>query len=236
MGLFTVVTVVALLAIAGFIKKIAKEPTVATPAALTVTAQATPSATARPSTRARPSPSASPKVSDASSGLSYRLLSSPWRRGCPAALNTPAFSWTAGESALAGRVHIDGTLTDWYGNACSGRLQHQFAYSGPADLKQVTTKVAGKLDTAYYSGLRHHRTIQRSTATRVSGHRAWVVTFRMTYPDAASLGLAWTSETGAVVVVNRGADKAPAVFYVSVPGNLGSSDVTTLVRSLSLTR
>jgi hypothetical protein len=68
----------------------------------------------------------------------------------------------------------------------------------------------------------------------VSGHQAWVVTFLMTYPDAASEGLAWTSEAGAVVVVDRGAGQAPAVFYASVPSNLGTSDVSTLVSSLRL--
>jgi hypothetical protein len=36
------------------------------------------------------------------------------------------------------------------------------------------------------------------------------------------------------VVVDRGAGQAPAVFYASVPSNLGTSDVTTLVSSLRL--
>ena len=69
---------------------------------------------------------------------------------------------------------------------------------------------------------------------RVSGHQAWMVTFLMTYPDAASEGLAWTSEAGAVVVVDRGAGRAPAAFYASVPSNLGIEDVATLVSSLRL--
>ena len=69
---------------------------------------------------------------------------------------------------------------------------------------------------------------------QVSGHPAWMVTFLMTYPDAASEGLAWTSEAGAVVVVDRGAGQAPAVFYASVPSNLGTSDVAALVSSLRL--
>jgi hypothetical protein len=68
----------------------------------------------------------------------------------------------------------------------------------------------------------------------VSGHQAWIVTFLMAYPDAASEGLAWTSEAGAVVVVDRGTGQAPALFYASVPSNLGTSDVATLVSSLQL--
>jgi len=239
LGLLTVVTTLALLTIAGFVKEISKAPTVTSPAALTTTAHATRPATPRPSLQARSSPSASAKVSqinDASSGLSYQLLAPPWRRGCPAALNTPMFSWTAGESAVAGRVDIGGTVTDWYGNACSGQLQQQFTYSGPGDLEPVTMSLADALDPAYYSGLQHYRTIEGSSATTVSGYQAWVITFLMTYPDAASQGLAWTSEAAAVVVVDRGAGTAPAVFYASVPSNLGTSNVATLISSLRLSR
>jgi len=226
--LLTAVTTAALLLIAGFVKQISKTPTVARPAALTATAH-----TARHATGS-PSPSASAQVRDASSGLSYRLLSSPWQRGCPGVLDTPMFSWTAGEHAVAGRVSIGGRMIDWHGNACSGRLRQQFAYSGPADLEPVTMGLADAVEPAYYSGLRHHGTIESSSAMQVSGHPAWVVTFLMTYPDAAAEGLAWTSEAGAVVVVDRGAGQAPAVFYASVPSNLGTSDVAALVSSLQL--
>jgi hypothetical protein len=37
-----------------------------------------------------------------------------------------------------------------------------------------------------------------------------------------------------VVVVDRGAGQAPAVFYASVPANLGASDVSALISSLQL--
>jgi hypothetical protein len=227
--LLTVVTTGALLVIAGFVREISKEPAVARPAALTATAHNT--------RHAKPSLSAAapvPVVADASSGLSYRLLSSPWQRGCPGVLDAPMFSWTAGEHAVAGRVNIGGAMFDWHGNACSGRLQQQFGYSGPADLQSVTMSVVNTVDPLYYAGLSHDRTIDSSAAMLVSGHQAWAVTFLMTYPDAASEGLAWTTEAGTVVVVDRGTGQAPAVFYASVPSNLGMSDVSTLVSSLRL--
>ena len=230
-------TVCALLVIAGFVKEISKVPTVARPAALTATAHTTRHTTASRSPRPKPSRSAAAptrEIFDASSDLSYSLMSAPWRKGCPSILNTPVFTWTAGEHAVAGRVDIGGTMFDWHGNACSGQLEQQFAYSGPADLEPVTMGVADAVDPVYYSGLQHNRTIESSSWMLVSGHQAWVVTFLMTYPDAASEGLAWTSEAGAVVVVDRGAGQAPAVFYASVPSNLGTSDVATLVSSLRL--
>ena len=232
--LLTIVTTGVLLVIAGFVKEISKAPTVARPAALTRTAHAARHATASPASL-RGSPAARvPEVTDASSGLSYRLLSSPWRRGCPGILDTPTFSWTAGEHAVAGQVDLGGTVFDWHGNACSARLGPQFAYSGPNDLELAAIGAADGVGLAYYSGLRHYSTIESSSPMLVSGHQAWLVTFLVTYPDAASEGLAWTSEPGAVVLVDRGPRRAPAVFYVSVPDNLGTSDVATLVSSLQL--
>jgi hypothetical protein len=233
----TGVTMLALAVIALMIRDLSKTPTAARPAALSATVRPTTHPTHAASPRPKPSPSASRKssrrkrvVADAGSGLSYRLLSSPWRRGCPETLNTPTFSWSAGEHAVAGTVYG----TDWYANACSGLLQQQFQYAGPADLEPTAMGLAGAVDPAYYSGLQHYRTVEGSSAMQVGGHQAWEVTFLITYPDAARQGLAWSSESGAVVVVDRGAGQAPAVFYASVPANLGASDVSALVSSLQL--
>jgi hypothetical protein len=242
MGFMAALTVFALLVIAGFVKEISKVPTVARPAALTATAHTTrhtaPRTTGSRSPRPKPSPSAAAAaqgILDASSGLSYSLLSAPWRQGCPSILNTPVFTWTAGESAVAGQADIGGTMIDWHGNACSGQLDRQFTYTGPADLEPVTISVAAALESTFYNGLQDYPTVEGSFATQVSGQPAWVVTFLMTYPDAASEDLAWTSEDGAVVVVDRGAGQAPALFYVSVPNDLGTGTVDTLINSLRLT-
>jgi len=227
-------TVLALLVIAGFVKEISRTPASAQSAALTATTRV-----ASHSSSPRPSPSSSAsaparQITDGPSGLSYRLLSRPWQRGCLGILDTPVFSWTAGEHAVAGPADVGGTVIDWHGNACSGLLQQDFAYSGPADLEPVATAVAAATDPAYYSGLNHDRTLENSSAMQVRGRPAWLVTFAMTYPDAASEGLAWTSEQAAVVVVDRGAGRAPALFYASVPSNLGPGTITALINSLRL--
>ena len=67
---------------------------------------------------------------------------------------------------------------------------------------------------------------------QVSGHLAWIVKFEMTYPDGAIQGLTWSSELGAVVVVDLGGSQAPAVLYVSLPADLGIQNVATLTDSL----
>jgi hypothetical protein len=245
MWVFAGLTALVLAVIAVGIKDLSKLPTVARPAALSAsvrpTQQAKPSVALRRTSLASPEskPSASTsgktssrvrKITDADSGLSYRQLSSPWRRGCLATLNTPMFSWSAGERAVA---EIASGI-DWYGDACSGLLRQQFQYAGPADLQPVAMGVADAVDLAYYSAVQHYRTVEDSFAIHVSGHPAWEVTFVMTYPDAAGQGLAFSSETGAVVIVDRGVGQVPAVFYASVPSNLGASAVRSLVHSLRL--
>jgi hypothetical protein len=178
-------------------------------------------------------------LADTTAGLSYDLLSSPWREGCPKALSTREFSWTAGEGAVAGSVNTgsvnkssvnksSGAKTDWYGNACSGLLPRQFSHQS---LDTAATGLADAIDPAFYGALRHERTVQRSTSTRVGGHEAWLVEFVVRYPGQH---LAWSSELGAVVVVsNTGQNgRAPSMFYVSVPSNLGTAKVGALLSSL----
>ena len=46
--------------------------------------------------------------------------------------------------------------------------------------------------------------------------------------------LTWSTELGAVVVVDRGAGQFPAVFYVSVPASLGTQNVATFLSSLRI--
>jgi hypothetical protein len=184
--------------------------------------------------RTRSHASSQPALTDTTSGLSYQLLPSPWQGDCPSDLSTPMFSWSAGEGTVAGHVSIGGSVIDWHGLACSGPLQQQFAYAGPADLEPTAMGLADALDPAFYSGVQHSRAIEDSSAMQVSGHQAWIIKFLMSYPNGASQGLTWSTELGAVVVIDRGASQAPAVFYVSVPANLGTQNVTTLIDSLRL--
>jgi hypothetical protein len=238
--LLTGATTAVLVVIGLFIQNISRVPTQTRPAALSSSAPTVSGGTAskaahRVTPGRHPTAAATyPTVTDVTSGLSYRRLGSPWRLGCPSNLNTPMFDWTAGENTVAGHVSIGGSVIDWHGLACSGRLQRQFSYAGPADLEPTAMGLVGALDPAYYGGVQHSRTIEGSTAMTVSGHQAWQIEFAMDYPDGASQGLTWTSELGAVVVADLGAGQAPAVFYVSVPASLGTQNVSALISSLRL--
>jgi len=238
--LLTGATTAVLVVIGLFIQHISRVPAQTRPAALSASAHTVSRGTASKAAH-RATPGRHPKtsatyatVTDVTSGLSYRRLGSPWQPGCPSDLNTPLFAWTAGENTVAGQVHIGGSVIDWHGLACSGRLQQQFSYAGPADLEPTAMGLVGALDPAYYSGVQHSRTIENSSATQVSGHQAWQVEFAMAYPAGAGQGMTWSNEPGAVVVVDLGTGQAPAVFYVSVPSSLGEAKVTTLVESLRI--
>jgi hypothetical protein len=208
-----------------------------------VTTSPTPTATA--ATTASPTPSTSPSsspsasatppasvLSDGQSGLSYAQLASPWAAGCPSGLSS-AFSWSAGESAVAGQVN-SGQQT-WYGEACSGPLPAQYNYTGVQDLENTATTVAQTLENAYYNGLDHTPQPLLSQPISVSGHAGWEIEYSINYTNAAAQGATWTSEEGAVVVADTGTGNTPVVFFSSIPDTLGVTNVNSLVSSLQLT-
>jgi hypothetical protein len=182
-----------------------------------------------------PSPSASAAtLSDTSSGLSYTQLGSPWQASCPSGLDQQGFGWSAGESAVAGTVTVNGQQTNWYSNACSGLLPSQYGYTSVADLSSATSTLASTFENTFYNGMQHTVSQLVSTPMSISGHPAWEVKFLITYTDPSSAGATWTAEEGAVVVADRNSGNEPAVFYASVPSNLGMTNVDSLVSSLTL--
>jgi hypothetical protein len=205
------------------------------PVAQTTTPTPTPpvAAAAAPSPSPTPSATASgSRLTDGQSGLSYAQLSSPWQPNCPSSLTSQAFTWTAGESAVAGQ--INGGQTTWYGDACSGSLPQQYGYNGVADLENTATNLANTFNGTYYNALSHNFQPEVSQPVQVSGHPGWEVKFLVTYTNAQQQGLSWTDEQGAVVVTDLGTGVPPAVFYTSIPGTLGANNVDSLVSSLKV--
>jgi hypothetical protein len=191
-------------------------------------APASPTAAASPTVSATPPASV---LSDGQSGLSYSQLATPWQAGCPSDLAS-AFSWTAGEAAIAGQ--INGGQTTWYGEACSGPLPAQYNYSGPSDLENTATNVASTLGNAYYTALAHTSAPVLSQPVSVSGHPGWEIEYELTYTNAPAQGATWTTEEGAVEVVDTGTGNTPVVFFASVPDTLGATTVNSLVSSVQL--
>jgi hypothetical protein len=185
------------------------------------------SASASPTASATPAGSL---LSDGQSGLSYTQLPAPWQgASCPSSLNNGAFTWTAGEYAVAGQVN-GGSVT-WYGSACSGPLPQQYGYTGTAQLETTAVNLEQTFQNAYYSGLNHTVTQENSQPVSVSGHVGWEVTYDIVYTDQTQ-GETWADEQAAVVVVDNGTAQ-PAVFFATIPANLTQGNVQTLVSSLA---
>lgn len=192
--------------------------------------------TATPTATPTPTVGVAGQVTDSASGLSYSLLSAPWANGCPPKLSSQqTLTWTQGEAVPDGQVTSNGTPVNWFGEACSAPLPPSDGYTGVADLEPVATNLVNQFDGTYYGPLNHQRTQLESTPVSVSQHPGWEVKYLMTYPDAASMGLAFNSEEGAVVVIDQGTGLPPAVFFVSVPYNENFAEVDALVSSLTLT-
>jgi hypothetical protein len=230
-------TVVALAVIALVVSRLGQSS--ANPAAAQSTA-ASAHPTAQASTPSSATPSLTPSVTpsnsvlaDGQSGLSYTQLAAPWQPDCPSGLNNQAFTWTAGESAVAGQINAG--QTTWYGAACSGPLPQQYGYNGVANLENTATNLVNTFNGEYYGALQHNFQPEVSQPVQVSGHAGWEIKFGMTYTNAQAQGATWSDEQGAVVVADLGPGLAPAVFYVSIPGNLGENNVDSLVSSLQLT-
>jgi hypothetical protein len=204
-------------------------PVTTPPPSPTASHSAAASASAAPSASATPAGSL---LSDGQSGLSYTQLPAPWQgASCPSALDNGAFTWTAGEYAVAGQVN--GGSQAWYGEACSGPLPQQYNYAGTAQLETAAVNLAQTFQNAYYGNLNHTVSPENSQPVSVSGHVGWEVTYDVVYTDQADQGETWSDEQAAVVVVDNGTDQ-PAVFFTSIPTNLVESNVQTLVSSLAL--
>lgn len=161
-------------------------------------------------------------VSDVATGLTYKVLSSPWRDGCP--MRNNPLTWTSGEGAPDGQVRVGGHAISWYANACAGVLPKQYQ---DKSLSTEAANAAAAIDTD--KALHHARSMTSSQATKIGGHSAWEIQLKVRYPGEH---LGWTTESAAVVVVDRDPGQDPVVFYASVPGNLSATSLTALLSSL----
>jgi hypothetical protein len=230
MAALATVTAVVLVVIVLAVVKLGKQPT--KPLALD-TRPTHAAKTASPSPSPSPSatgPAFAGKVTDGSSGLSYGQLGAPWQASCPGAFDQQGFGWTAGEFAVAGTV----SGQDWYANACSGLLPAQYGYTSVANLSSTVSTLATTFENTFYNGMAHTVSQLSDAPLQVSGAAAWEIKFLVSYSDPSSVGATWSTEEGAVLVADRGAGNQPAVFYVSVPSNLGTGDVGALMSSLTL--
>ncbi len=154
-------------------------------------------------------------ITDKTTGLSYAQFGGKWQLEQASTLSAIGFS--AGEEAHVQEDFKDdttGRVSPYYANVYSGLLNTKVTYSG-----DLAAAAKGEFDTLEATNYPKHHTRQDAItkAYTVSGKKAWYFESVLKYPDAATYGWNFRSETVVVIAVDRGTGQRPAVLYVSIP-------------------
>lgn len=138
-------------------------------------------------------------------------------------------SWSSGVQKVAQEKYQD--ESDWIGNIYTGRLNDLFPYEGKQSLG-LTAK-AVYVDFGKYYQLQHTTKILQDKAIKVGGKDAWLLQFQLDFSKISKQkGYKWNKENGAIVLMDRGEGERPALFYLSVPDNLGTNVAAQVLSSL----
>ncbi len=165
------------------------------------------------------------RITDPVSGLSYAYLGKKWKIFTDPGPVVPAPrspKWTSGYQALSQKDYLPGD--DWSGSVQSAPWPENLPYNGPASMRySLGTYLLGVEPIMY--GPQHEKTITADKAMTVSGRPAWLLEFDMDFtPLSEANGWKWKKEHGALLMVDMGETRAPALLFASIPDNLGSQE------------
>jgi Protein of unknown function (DUF2510) len=167
-------------------------------------------------------------ITDTRAGLSYPRLAGAWRAS------------TVSPTSGVGKLGFDqGETAPVMADFENGRPYVASAYSGVstdtgnASLEARARAVLAVLEPTAYPV--HTRQELASTSHPVDGHPGRLLKVKLTFPQAESQGWNFRGETIAIVVIDRGTGKAPALFYVSIPDSHSRpGDLDLLLTSLKV--
>lgn len=196
--------------------------------------ETTPPPSAQPSTGELPQ-AQDGRVTDPVTGLSFAVPEG-WTVPEWSEINgtDPSIQNWSGAVQKTSQENYDGKDNDWIGNIYTGALNPIYPYPGVSGLKETTEGVFIDFATNYYQ-LPNERKILQNKAIKVGDKDAWLIEFELDFSkESAAKGYKWKKERGAVVVMDQGEGKAPALLYTSVPDNLGTDVVTQVLNSLKV--
>ncbi|GAA0392057.1 hypothetical protein Acor_17770 [Acrocarpospora corrugata] len=176
------------------------------------------------------------RIEDPLAGLSYLFPGDPWTVPKAESVNAPNNPmmpvFTSGFQAVS-QENFDGQEGSvWVGSVYAARLPEVFPYSGPQDLRNVTSALLVAYEPIFYTP-EHTRKIVKNEAIKVSGKDAWVVSYVMDFSEqSAANNWKWKTEPGAFVLVDQGPGERPSLFYASIPDNLDVSVLDQVLDSL----
>ncbi|MFI6598175.1 DUF2510 domain-containing protein [Nonomuraea sp. NPDC050536] len=171
------------------------------------------------------------RITDPVAGLSYAPPSG-WQVPDIADVNgtdPQAQAWSSAVQQTA-QAKYNGK-SDWIGNVYTGVLNDLFPYGSSQDLQNLTGTVF--IDFQKYYDIQHTQKIVQSKAIKIGDKDAWVLQFKLDFSaESKKKGYKWNTENGAIVLMDRGEGERPAIFYMSVPDNLGTNVVEQVLASL----
>ncbi|GAA0993405.1 hypothetical protein GCM10009555_083960 [Acrocarpospora macrocephala] len=176
------------------------------------------------------------RIQDPVAGLSYLFPGDPWTVPKADSINSPSNPsmpvFTSGYQAIS-QENFDGNEGNhWVGSIYAARLPEVFPYSGPQDLRNVTSALLVAYEPIFYRPA-HERKIVKNEAIKVSGKDAWVVSYVMDFTEQSKANnWKWKTEPGAFVLVDQGPGQRPSLFYASIPDNLNVSVLDQVLDSL----
>lgn len=162
------------------------------------------------------------RIKDRQAGLSYAKLDAPWQEA-----SEEVRQFTARQAV----VTENSGASLWYAEVASMPLDedNQHAYTGPESLREVAEAQSRDLQiTTHPTGSRREEVA--GERLKVSGHKAWLTGFRLSFSDPR---FRVTEETVVVVAVDTGKDR-PGILYTAIPGSHEElrADINTVVESL----
>ncbi|MEO3857062.1 DUF2510 domain-containing protein [Acrocarpospora sp. B8E8] len=176
------------------------------------------------------------RIQDPVAGLSYLFPGDPWTVPKADSINSPSNPsmpvFTSGYQAIS-QENFDGNEgSHWVGSIYAARLPEVFPYSGPQDLRNVTSALLVAYEPIFYRPA-HERKIVKNEAIKVSGKDAWIVSYVMDFTEQSKANdWKWKTEPGAFVLVDQGPGQRPSLFYASIPDNLNVSVLDQVLDSL----
>ncbi|WP_049556176.1 DUF2510 domain-containing protein [Nonomuraea sp. SBT364] len=170
-------------------------------------------------------------VTDTTAGVSYKVPEG-WTVPKSSSINgsNPAEQrWTSAVHKIS-HEKFDGQ-GDWVGNVNTGVLHQRYPYAGVAGLGATAKLFLADLGRFY--DLPHESKIVADKAMKIGDHDAWLLQFDLDFTKVSEeKGYKWKKESGAVVLMDRGADERPALIHISVPDNLGTDVLSDVLSSI----
>jgi hypothetical protein len=241
-GGLAAVVVVALIVVAGvFVLNSGSAPVGLPSAAPTQTEESPPEQTPE-ATPTEPAPTASAsapfpeavsgRVTDPRAGVSFEVPEG-WEvpRTNVNSADPRQQQWTGGVQKTS-HDNYDGKNGSWIGNVYSGTLGESYPYAGVPGMSIATKAVYIDFVTRYY-GIPHTKKIVSDKAMKVGDRDAWVLQFELDFTaESEKKDYKWKKENGAIVLMDRGDGRRPAMVYMSVPDNLGTDVISDVLSSL----